>query len=576
MTGNDNTDYGLFHSGYARFQPATSEVRIDGVKATVANEPVKPGARHVILADALTGTPATACLLSDDRPVAGGGSDRTGGRALSELIIFKTRLSDDEVAKVENYLLAKWQGTTVDVSAEVSVGGGVSYPHMTVGAGAAFVYSGASFASGEPSVEIMGALTKKDGAKLVIRYAGTGSDLTAFRGARPLLVCAESSLTAADFELQGFPAGTELAWTGTTLSVRIPAIGNELVPAALTVTDDATAPWVWYDAADSTNFLLNESGGVTNWLDRGARHQNATPSTRTRTGTTANLGSWGLTNGVPAYCMGDLGSNVDLDFPRCEQIRTVFWVGDLARRAFLLGDTSKWNFHRSGQKTLNGNDNNDYGLFNSSSLFVQTTSKVRMDGEAATAYNVPIKPGARHVLVADVGDGSPATACRLADDRPPDNDDRSGGRALSELVVFTNRLSALDVAHVESYLRAKWLNATERLSAEVDVTAGAAYPNLELADGAAFSLDGDALADAAVCEAPRVTVYGLLRKDTDEKIAIRWTKPPRRAMVLLRCQAAVGLDISDFRLEGASDWRLAWDGTTLSLVPRKGVLFIVR
>ena len=458
----------------------------------------------------------------------------------------------------------------------MAVGSGVSYPHVTIGAGAALVYSGASFASGEPAVEIMGALAKKDGAKLVIRYAGTGSDLTAFRGARPLLVCAESSLTAADFELQGFPAGTELSWTGTALSVRIPAIGNELVPAALTATDDATAPWVWYDAADSANFLLNEVGGVTNWLDRGARHQNAKPSTKTRTGTTANLGSWGLTNGVPAYCMGDLGSNVDLDFPRCEQIRTVFWVGDLARRAFLLGDISKWNFHRSGQKTLNGNDNNDYGLFNSSSLFTRTTDTIRIDGETAAAYNVPIKPGARHVLVADVGDGSPATACRLADDRPPDNDDRSGGRALSELVIFTNRLSALDIAHVESYLRAKWLNATERLSAEVDVTAGAAYPNLELADGAAFSLDGDAWADAAECETPRVTVYGLLRKDMDEKIAIRWTKPPRRAMVLLRCQAAVGLDVSDFRLEGASDWRLAWDGTTLSLVPRKGVLFIVR
>ena len=575
LTGNDNTDYGLFHREYAHFQPETSEVRIDGVKATVANEPIKPGARHVILADTLNGTPATACLLSDDRPVDGGGEDRTGGRALSELIIFKTRLSAAEVAQVENYLLAKWQGMTVDVSAEVAVGSGVSYPHVTIGSGAAFVYSAAALASGEPAVEIMGALAKKDGAKLVIR-CGAGVALTAFRGARPLLVCAESSLTAADFELQGFPEGTELSWTGTALSVRIPAIGNELVPAALTATDDATAPWVWYDAADSANFLLNEVGGVTNWLDRGARHQNATPSTKTRTGTTANLGSWGLTNGVPAYCMGDLGSNVDLDFPRCEQIRTVFWVGDLARRAFLLGDISKWNFHRSGQKTLNGNDNNDYGLFNSSSLFVQTTSEVRMDGEAATEYNVPIKPGARHVIVADVGDGSPATACRLSDDRPPDNDDRSGGRALSELIVFTNRLSALDIAHVESYLRAKWLNATERLSAEVDVTAGAAYPNLELSDGAAFSLDGDAWTDAAMCETPRVTVYGLLRKDTDEKIAIRWTKPPRRAMVLLRCQAAVGLDVSDFCLEGASDWRLAWDGTTLSLVPRKGVLFIVR
>lgn len=574
LTGNDNDDYGLFHRDYARFKPATSEVRIDGVKATVADVPIKPGARHVILADALDGTPARANVLADDRP-PNAGEDRTGGRALSELIIFKTRLSAAEVAQVENYLLAKWQGTTVDVSAEVTVGGGVSYPHVTIGAGAAFVYSGASFASGEPAVEIMGALAKEDGAKLVIRYAGTGSDMTAFRGARPLLVCAESSLALDDFELQGFPEGTELSWTGTALSVRIPTIENELIPVALTATDSATAPWVWYDASDSANFLFDETGGVTNWLDRGARHQNATPSTITRTGTTANLGSWGLTNGVPAYCMGDLGSNVDLDFPRCDQIRTVFWVGDLARRAFLLGDISKWNFHRSGQKTLNGNDNNDYGLFNNNATpFVQTTSAIRMDGETVM-YNVPVKPGARHVLVADVGDGSPATASRLADDRPPDNDDRSGGRALSELIIFTNRLSPLDVAHVESYLRAKWMNATERIDAAVDVTDGAAYPNLTLGAGASIAIDCDALSTSSMRETPRMTVYGILRKDTAEKIVIRCAGLPKNA-VLLRCSAVADLDASDFCVEGTDKWKVAWEGTTLSLVPPKGLVVVVR
>ena len=574
LTGNDNDDYGLFHRGYSRFLPTTSEVRIDGVKATVADVPIKPGARHVILADALDGTPARANVLADDRP-PNAGEDRTGGRALSELIIFKTRLSAAEVAQVENYLLAKWQGTTVDVSSEVTVGGGVSYPHVTIGAGAAFVYSGASFASGEPAVEIMGALAKEDGAKLVIRYAGTGSDMTAFRGARPLLVCAESSLTAADFELQGFPEGAELSWTGTTLSVRIPTIENELIPVALTATDNVTAPWVWYDASDSANFLFDEEGGVTNWIDRGARHQNATPSTKTRTGTTAKLGSWGLTNGVPAYCMGDLGSNVDLDFPRCEQIRTVFWVGDLARRAFLLGDTSKWNFHRSGQKAPNGNDNNDYGLFNNNATpFVQTTSAIRMDGETVT-YNVPVKPGARHVLVADVGDGSPATASRLADDRPPDNDDRSGGRALSELIIFTNRLSPLDVAHVESYLRAKWMNATERIDAAVDVTDGAAYPNLTLGAGASITVNCDALSTPAMRETPRMTVYGILRRDTAEKIVIRCTGLPKNA-ALLRCSAVADLDASDFRVEGADKWKVAWEGTTLSLVPPKGLVVVVR
>ena len=584
LTGNDNTDYGLFHSGYARFQPSTSEVRIDGVKALVANEPVKPGARHVILADALNGTPATACLLSDDRPVSGGGSDRTGGRALSELIIFTNRLSVTEVAKVENYLLAKWQGTTVDVSAEVAVGAGVSYPHVTIGVGAALVYSGAALASGEPAVEIMGALAKKDGAKLVIR-CGAGGALTAFRGARPLLVCAESSLTADDFELQGFPEGTELAWTGTALSVRVPSIANELIPAALTATDDATAPWVWYDAADPANFLLNEAGGVTNWLDRGARHQNAVPSNRRWAGTggvatrETRYGTWGLTNGVPAYCMGDLLSGIDLEFPRCEQIRTVFWVGDLARRAFLLGDTkaNKWDFHRQGGADLTGNDNTDYGLFHREyARFQPATSEVRIDGVKARVANEPVKPGARHVILADTLDGTPATACLLSDDRPlTGGSDRSGGRALSELVIFTNRLSTLDVAHVESYLRAKWLNATERIAAAVDVTDGAAYPNLTLGAGASITVNCDALSTSAMRETPRMTVYGMLRKDTAEKIVIHCTGQPKNA-VLLRCSAVADLDSYDFRVEGADKWKVAWEGTTLSLVPPKGLVMVVR
>lgn len=550
-------------------------VRVDGARVPI-DAPVLGGAHHVIMADVGEASPAAADRLADGMTAVGWGvPDNTGGRALSELVVFTNRLSKLEMAKVENYLLAKWQGVTVDVSAEVAVDVGVSYPHVTVGTGAAFVYSGVSFASGKPAVEVMGALAKEDGAKLVIRYAGTGSDMTAFRGAQPLLVCAESSLTAADFELQGFPEGTELNWTGTTLSVRVPATANELIPAALTAMDDATAPWVWYDAADPANFLFNEAGGVTNWLDRGARHQNATPSKKSRTETTANLGTWGITNGVPAYCMGDLGSNVDLDFPRCEQIRTVFWVGDLARRAFLLGDEGKYNFHRSGQKTLNGNDNNDYGLFNNNATpFVQTTSAIRMDGETVT-YNVPVKPGARHVLVADVGEGSPATASRLADDRRPSTDDRSGGRALSELIIFTNRLSSLDVAHVESYLRAKWMNATERIDAAVDVTDGAAYPNLMLGAGASIAINCDALSTPAMRETPRMTVYGILRKDTAEKIVIRCTGQPKNA-VLLRCSAVADLDASDFHIEGADKWKVAWEGTTLSLVPPKGLVVVVR
>lgn len=578
LTGNDNTDYGLFHNSYAFFKSANSEVRVDGVTAP-HNVPVKPGARHVIVVDVKDGEPATASLLSDDRPPSGG-SDRTGGRALSELVIFTNRLSAAEVAKVENYLLAKWQGTTVDVSSAVAVDVGMSYPHVTVGDGAVLVYSAAALVSGEPAVEVMGALAKREDAKLVVR-CGASDALTAFRGVRPLLACAESSLTADDFELQGFPEGTELDWTGTTLSVRVPATANELIPAALTAMDDATAPWVWYDAADPANFLFNEAGGVTNWLDRGARKQNAVPSNRRWIGTDGvatremRYGTRGVTNGVPAYCMGELQSGIDLAFARCDQIRTVFWVGDLARFSFLLGDKSKYHFHRQGGVISTGDDTKDYGLFHSGySRFQPATSEVRIDGVKALATNVPVKPGARHVILADTLDGEPATACYLADDRPPDNRDRTGGRALSELVVFTNRLSALDIAHVESYLRAKWMNATERIDAAVDVTDGAAYPNLALGTGASITVNCDALSTPSMRETPRMTVYGMLRKDTVEKIVIRCTGQPRNA-VLLRCSAVAGLDASDFRIEGADKWKVAWEGTTLSLVPPKGLVVVV-
>ncbi len=106
---------GVYASQNKPFKNATC-VRCDGVQVNPASD-VAPTGLHVYSAQLATA--ANANRLSQDRSENG----CNGGRAISELLIFNTELTNDQVAEVNKYLMKKWTGykeRTATISADTN------------------------------------------------------------------------------------------------------------------------------------------------------------------------------------------------------------------------------------------------------------------------------------------------------------------------------------------------------------------------------------------------------------------------------------------------------------------------
>lgn len=209
-----------------------------------------------------------------------------------------------------------------------------------------------------------------------------------------------------------------------------------------------TKALVWLDASDAANFEFKDNtfGLVTTWKDKSAYKRNATAYTIVSH--SANWGTLSVTNGVPAYCMGACDSGIDLAFSaRMTTIRTVFWAMSICRdaRAFFLGDTTSYRFHRGG--------NGEYCYNNNNAIW--KNGKIYCDGVLVANNLTTLVPTDRHVY-------STVTAAncesnRLTLDRTSGNSIRHGGRELSELIAFDTALSDADRQAIEAYLAAKWM-----------------------------------------------------------------------------------------------------------------------
>jgi len=234
--------------------------------------------------------------------------------------------------------------------------------------------------------------------------------------------------------------------------------GTDVVTAGVAAYD-ATAwiePYIaakaliWLDASDAANFEFKDNtfGLVTTWRDRSAYKRDATAYTIASHD--ANWGTLSVTNGVPAYCMGACDSGIDLAFSvRMTTIRTVFWAMSICQdsRAFFLGDSSTYRFHRGGS--------GQYCYNNSSALW--KNGKIYCDGVLVTDNLNTLVPTDRHVY-------STVTAAncesnRLTLDRASGSSIRHGGRELSELIAFGTALSDSDREAIEAYLAAKWMGS---------------------------------------------------------------------------------------------------------------------
>ncbi len=259
-----------------------------------------------------------------------------------------------------------------------------------------------------------------------------------------------------------------------------------------------TCALIWLDASDAANFTFKDKtfGYVAGWTDLSSYKRNAKSYM-------ANYGSLDVADGVPAYLMGAVGAQIDMNYTRMTGIRTVFEAMAIrsASGGFnqWLGDSSACHFHRN----TDGSYDSQWGM--QDCLFYK-------DGELVDAPRTTVPPADRHVYTIVTSGG--AQSDQLSRDRGTNA--RSSGRDLSELIVFDRVLSDADRQLVEAYLAAKWMGESPTAAGtggtyvfkgdlEVDGTVGGAV-NLAFADGASISVANPATEGAMVSTTGTVTI----------------------------------------------------------------------
>ncbi|MBO7683632.1 MAG: hypothetical protein J6T51_02775, partial [Kiritimatiellae bacterium] len=307
-----------------------------------------------------------------------------------------------------------------------------------------------------------------------IEFAGPSLVMT---NNAPVALAAGSSVTApTTVGVEGLAAGTAATLFTNAGSIDVSKISvkpayngvifGDAAVASLSGTDvvtagvpayDATAwiePYIettaliWLDASDSANFEFNNTFGlVSKWRDRSSYKRDATAYTVPSHD--PNWGTFSVTNGVPAYCMGECNSGIDLKYTRMTTIRTVFWAMSIQKdaKAFFLGDNSSYHFHRgsSGQYCYNHNS------------AIWKNGKIYCDGVLVADNLNTYVPTDRHVY--STVTAANCSSDRLTCDRASGSSERHAGRELSELIAFSTALSDSDRSAIEAYLAAKWMGA---------------------------------------------------------------------------------------------------------------------
>ena len=202
----------------------------------------------------------------------------------------------------------------------------------------------------------------------------------------------------------------------------------------------ASAP-VHVDASSAAQFNYTDDA-ITGWKNLGDGADLVKPDG-------FSSGTYGFTNGVPAFLMGNVGSSIDLTFASLDKVRSVFWAMDIAQSqdAFFLGDSTAFNFHRNITGTPGAYI---YGNHNATANVRSGT--IACDGRwvAMTSERPPF--GA-HVY--DVLTYANTSASSISCDRN-DKVNRNGGRAISELLIFTNAVAGLTREAIRERIESKW------------------------------------------------------------------------------------------------------------------------
>lgn len=248
-------------------------------------------------------------------------------------------------------------------------------------------------------------------------------------------------------------ANTDYSVGGKQVSELISYGGNLSDSDRILLEDALTEKWtspktcvdgayVHVSASSLTNFIY-EGTSISGWTNTGAGGDLTKVAT-------AEYGVRDYTNGVPAFLMGSAGSRIDLQFPRTTAAQSVFWVMDIqtnSENAFWLGDVGEngaYRYHRgSGGNYVN--TGHGYVYLDDGTFFT--------DGTRVTNLGGTRPPAGLHVYDATLDKLTEVSS--LSQDRNIAS--RTGGRALSELLIFTNKVSGLTRKAIREHLQRKWV-----------------------------------------------------------------------------------------------------------------------
>ena len=212
------------------------------------------------------------------------------------------------------------------------------------------------------------------------------------------------------------------------------------------------------DASKPESFVLNESGGVTSWINQSAAGRELygdakAGGTKYGTRTTKSWKGWD----VPVYDTGAQKSDIYLVFSPITDVQTAFWVGDIDKR------TKDY-----AAPLLSNNDgaivrNKADGAF----VSAQYGAMLKKPDQAHLAFYLNSKtsggngttmtPNTGSIdLIAMTCDSNDFAFDQLAKDGT--NASRSGGFKFCEVIVFTKALTTDEFNAVYDYLDEKWNN----------------------------------------------------------------------------------------------------------------------
>jgi len=228
--------------------------------------------------------------------------------------------------------------------------------------------------------------------------------------------------------------------TGTITS---PFNGAAVTPPAIVSSSSS----FWLDASARNTLSVDANNKVTFWNSRDLQGKVASATSA------PTYNEFGY--GRPTVDFGGIGSNLDMSYTQ-QRIRTAFWVIKIAKSecAFLLGDTSNYNFHRGAAGQYG---NTGHAKF---ATIWNGTSAVNIGNDYIPDTGFQVISATMNV---------DALSNRLTTDRncKSGSTTRTGGRQLSELILFTTTLNDAQRTEITEYLQKKWMNLSERTTAEV-------------------------------------------------------------------------------------------------------------